>query len=114
MTWWKREEPAPPPEPGVPELRRQLAEAQSDITVLFDQLERINNRLKQRDSRASKQQPDDSGDRVDRHDLSDVRGANPQIVGESPSSSSLAASTSLPSSLPTKEQVREFWRQRRA
>jgi len=114
VTWWKRAEPAPPPEAGVSELRRQLAETQSDVTVLFDQLERINNRLKQRASRADRQQPDDSGDRGDRDDGRELRGINPKVVGDAPSSSSPVASTSLPQSLPTKEQVRELWRQRRA
>ena len=111
MTWWKREEPATPPEPGLPEVRRQLAEAQSDITLLYDQLERINNRLKQRASRTTRIESDDSGDRGSGDDGGNRGRINPAPLGDATSSSSLAVSTfdPVPGSL-TKDQVRDLWR----
>jgi len=62
VTWWKPAEQAVPPTPGVSELHRLIIEAQSDITLLYEQLERINNRLKQRASRASHSTGDDRSD----------------------------------------------------
>lgn len=118
MTWWKRAQQAAPPQESVADLRRLLHEAQSDITVLYDQLERINNRLKQRASRAARS---DSTDRSD-HDSDDLRLGDggdfvrPTPVGEVPSS---ALAHQLPHSsdlaqLPDKEAVRALWRQRQA
>jgi hypothetical protein len=112
VTWWKRAEPVQDPQPTAAELRRIVAELQNDTTVLFDLFTRIDNRLKQRESRAAKRESDDSGDRVDRHDLPDVRRADSETMGISPSSSSLAASISPPAPQLTKEQVRELWRER--
>jgi hypothetical protein len=111
VTWWKRTEQGPTESNSVSELRRQLAETQSDVTVLFDQLERINNRLKQRASRATRSESDDSGDRSSGDDGGQLRGTNPAPMGDASSSSSLTESISDPApGLFTKAQVQDLWR----
>ena len=112
MTWWKREQPPAEPVPAVAELHRTQLEMQGDITFLYDQLKRINDRLKQRASRAARDSelgPTDDPAR----DLNGDGGHNPSParVGESESSSSLAASDQSQALL-TKEQVRELYRRR--
>lgn len=115
MTWWKRAQPAIAPEETAPSLRQAVAELQSDVTLLYDQLERINNRLKQRASRAARDgedRPDDVSAVGRSGDVPDF--VRPTLAGESQSSSSLTASTSSVPAAPlvTKDQVRDLWRQR--
>lgn len=114
MTWWNRAEPTPEPVPAVIELHRTQLEMQGDITFLYDQLKRINDRLKQRASRAARDGdggPDNGSTDHFRSNGSDLGG--PALVGEEQSSSSLAASDPSQSLL-TKEQVRELFRHRQS
>ena len=113
MTWWKLEQPDVPPPQSVREIERLLIEAQGDITFLYDQLKRINDRLKQRASRSSREQPDDSGDRGNRDDGGLIQPVDHQAVGDETSSSLQVVSTSSPDTRRlSKQQLRELWQSR--
>ena len=112
MTWWKRAEPAPAPTPGLSDLHRQLVDAQGDITLLYEQLERIHNRLKQRASRAAHAADDSRIDLSTSDDRPDFVAPLPAGEGTERRSSSLINLASDQPSLLTKDQVRELWRRR--
>lgn len=104
FSWLRRD---PTQNATLSELRRHVAEAQSDITLLYDQLERINNRLKRRDSRAAHQPNDDSADAVTAGNGAHVVEAPPE---NGQSSDQLTGSPSSP--VFSKEQMRALARQR--
>lgn len=112
MTWWNRPQPVEEPIPAVKELHQIQQEMQGDITYLYDQLKRINDRLKQRASRAARDSDIGPTDDPARN-LNGDGGDNPRPahMGEPESSSSLAASDQSQALL-TKEQVRELYRRR--
>lgn len=100
------------PVEGIGEVNRKVVELQSDVTLLYDQLERINNRLKQRASRQAHSTDDHRADLSAADTGAEFVAPLPAGEGEDRSSSSPVVLTSLPQSLPTKEQVRELWRRR--
>ena len=114
MTWWKRAEPATPPTPAVSELHRLIVEAQGDITLLYEQLERVHNRLKQRASRAAVQSDDTRPGESAPNDRSGTVASLPSSFdprnrnGEDKSSDHLTESPPLL----TKAEVQALWRQR--
>jgi hypothetical protein len=107
VTWWKRAERPIPPEPEPSAWRRDLAEVQSDVTVVFDLLQRIENRLKQRESRASRDNNPDRGDRPDH--VPDAGRRN--NVDHQPGPALVDEQETTEPTL-TKEQVRELARQK--
>lgn len=97
---------------GIPELRRKVGELDGDVVFLYEQLERINNRLKQRASRQAHAADDPRPHQPAADDRPEFVAPFQTDEGEEQRSESLAPSTQLQATSMSKEQLRQLARQR--